>query len=246
VTILKPPRPAQSSAPRLLPALMVTLGVMLSLKAVAVAEAANGATTGQSAPAPTPSPTAPAPSGAPAPTATQTKAPENGPTCPGGIAAAAGLSPAEVQVLTSLGERRKQIEAREAALTAKADLATAAERRLNERLEELKKLEERVQTLLGEVDEEQARRLTTLVDVYQRMRAKDAAAVFNELDDEILVQVASRMRQQNLAEIMAKMTPDRARALTVKLAEARLPPPDATPPARPSSGAAPKAAPKAR
>jgi flagellar motility protein MotE (MotC chaperone) len=129
-----------------------------------------------------------------------------------------------VQVLQSLGERRKQIEAREAALETKAELATAAERRLNERLEELKRLETRVQALLGQVDEEQARRLASLVDVYQRMRAKDAAAVFDALEEDVLLQVAARMRQQNLAEIMARMNPDRARALTVKLAETRLPP----------------------
>jgi flagellar motility protein MotE (MotC chaperone) len=179
---------------------MVTLGVMLSLRAVAAAEAA-GTAQATSQPA--------APADAKAVSAAQPDAKAPAPTsCPTGLAAAAGLSPAEVQVLQSLGERRKQIEAREAALDTKAELAGAAERRLNERLEELKRLETRVQALLGQVDEEQARRLATLVDVYQRMRAKDAAAVFDALEENVLIEVAARMRQQNLAEIMARMNPD--------------------------------------
>jgi flagellar motility protein MotE (MotC chaperone) len=206
----------RSTVPRLLPALMVTLGVMLSLRAVAVAEAAGQPQT-------TSQPTSPEQSKAlvEAPPAA---AQPNPASCPTGLAAASGLSPAEVQVLQSLAERRKQLEAREAALDTKAELAGAAERRLNERLEELKRLETRVQDLLGQVDEEQARRLATLVDVYQRMRAKDAASVFDALDENVLIEVAARMRQQNLAEIMARMNPERARALTVKLAETRLPP----------------------
>lgn len=224
------------ATPRLLPAVMVTLGVVLSLKAIAAAEAASDA-------AQTTQTVDTATANAAAAGAEQTAATTSGDSppaasaagmqqCPSGLAAAAGLSPSEVQVLQSLGERRKQIEAREAALGEKTDLAAAAERRINERLEELKRLEARVQSLLGQVDEEQTRRLTALVDVYQRMRAKDAAAVFDALEEGVLLQVASRMRQQNLAEIMARMNPDRARALTVKLAETRLPPAEPPSPAR--------------
>jgi len=56
------------------------------------------------------------------------------------------------------------------------------------------------------------------------MRAKDAATGFDGLDDEVLVQVASRRRQANLAEVMGRMSPDRARALTRMLADRARPP----------------------
>jgi flagellar motility protein MotE (MotC chaperone) len=55
-------------------------------------------------------------------------------------------------------------------------------------------------------------------------RAKDAAEVFDGLEDDVLVQVASRMRQANLAEVMGRMNPDRARALTQMLADRARPP----------------------
>jgi flagellar motility protein MotE (MotC chaperone) len=100
----------------------------------------------------------------------------------------------------------------------------AAERRLEQRLAELRQLETNVNALLGQLDEAQEQRLAGLVDVYQRMRAKDAAEVFDGLDDGVLVQVASRMRQANLAEVMGRMDANRARALTQMLAERARPP----------------------
>ena len=69
-----------------------------------------------------------------------------------------------------------------------------------------------------------ATRLRELVGVYERMRARDAAAVFDGLEDDVLVQVASRMRQANLAEVMGQMDPVRARALTQMLADRARPP----------------------
>jgi flagellar motility protein MotE (MotC chaperone) len=78
--------------------------------------------------------------------------------------------------------------------------------------------------LLGQLDESQETRLASLVDVYQRMRAKDAATVFDGLEDNVLVQVAGRMRQANLAEVMGRMEPERARRLTTMLAERARPP----------------------
>jgi flagellar motility protein MotE (MotC chaperone) len=100
----------------------------------------------------------------------------------------------------------------------------AAEQRLNERLTELRQLESTVSTLLGQLDEAQEQRLAALVDVYQRMRAKDAARVFDGLEDDVLVQVAGRMRQASLAEVMGRMDADRARRLTQMLADRARPP----------------------
>lgn len=207
---MAPKRPAKpAAAVRLLPAAMVTVGALLGVKAVAmaadVAEPAPAAAS-QSAQA---EPAAAAP--APAPAAAQCPAPS--------LAEMAGLSQAEVQVLQALGARREALDQRAEMFGAQDELMIAAERRLEERLAELRTLEANVNTLLGRLDEAQEQRLAGLVDVYQRMRAKDAAAVFDGLEDGVLVQVASRMRQANLAEIMGRMEPVRARQLTTMLAE---------------------------
>jgi len=212
-------KPGQTSAAvRLLPAAMVTAGALLGLKAVAmaadVAEAAAAAPAEHAAAADahaTQETSAP-----PAQAAQQCAAPT--------LADMAGLSQTEVQVLQALSARREALDQRAESYDTQDELMAAAEQRLNERLTELRQLEANVNDLLGRLDEAQEQRLASLVDVYQRMRAKDAAEVFNGLDDEVLVQVASRMRQANLAEVLGRMDAERARQLTTMLADRARPP----------------------
>jgi flagellar motility protein MotE (MotC chaperone) len=207
-------RGAQPSV-RLMPAAMVAIAVVLGLKAAAmaesVAETAAPAAEAEHAPA------AGATGAATAPAAETQCAPAT-------LAEMAGLSHAEVQVLQALGERRAALDARGEQLETEDALVLAAEQRLNERIAELRQLETTVNELLGQLDESQEQRIAALVDVYQRMRAKDAATVFDGLDDDVLVQVASRMRQANLAEVMGRMDPNRARQLTQMLADRARPP----------------------
>ena len=217
----KQPAKKAAASVRLMPAVMVTVAAVLGLKAVAMAEGvaetvsdAGHAQTTEAAPA-TPGAAVGAAAGA---TAAQCTAPS--------LAEMAGLSQAEVQVLQALGTRRQELDARGEAIETQDGLMLAAEQRLNERLAELRTLETHVNDLLGQLDEAQEQRLRSLVDVYTRMRAEDAAAVFDGLDDDVLVQVASRMREANLAEVMGRMDPTRARALTQMLADRARPPTD--------------------
>ena len=204
---LKAKTAAANNGVRLMPAVMATVAVVLGLKAVAMAEGvaetatADHAATQEHAAAPPAAGATP-----PAPSATQCAPPT--------IAELAGLSASEVQVLEALQQRRQELDARGDSYGTQDALVQAAEQRLNERLGELRTLESHVNDLLGQLDQAQETRLAALVDVYQRMRAKDAANVFNGLDDDVMVQVASRMRQANLAEVMGRMDPARARTLT--------------------------------
>ncbi len=231
-------RPAKrATSVRLIPAVMVTVAAVLGLKAVAMAEsvAETVAEAGHA------EPTVAAGAGGEHPVAAgaETTAQCTSPT----LAEMAGLSQAEVQVLQALGTRRAELDARGEALGTQDGLMLAAEQRLNERLAELRTLETHVNDLLGQLDEAQEARLVELVGVYQRMRARDAAAVFDGLDDDVLVQVASRMRQANLAEVMGRMEPARARALTQMLAERARPPTSGGNLLDRSRGTAPTAAP---
>ena len=201
------------SPPRILPALMVTLAVLLGLKAVAFAESATDV-------APTQAPPPGAQKNPSEPAGAAGAGSSSGACATTQFADAAGLSPSEVQVLQSLGVRRASLDARATEMDTRQELLAAAERRVEERIAELKRVEARVQALTGQVDEAQTQRIKSLVDVYQRMRAKDAAAVFDALDQDVLVEVASNMNRANLAEVMGKMSPTRARQLTQWLANA--------------------------
>ena len=62
-------------------------------------------------------------------------------------------------------------------------------------------------------------RMTSLVKTYEAMKPKDAAAIFNGMDDGVLLDIAKAMKPATLAAILSSMTPKRAEALTRMLAD---------------------------
>jgi len=83
----------------------------------------------------------------------------------------------------------------------------------------------------------QQKQVDSLVKTYSSMKPRDAARIFNNLDDAVLVPVAGQMKPDVLAAILAQMQSEPAQKLTVKLAD-RLKladPPAAVPPAPPQA-----------
>ena len=54
--------------------------------------------------------------------------------------------------------------------------------------------------------------------MYENMKAKDAAKIFDRLDLRILVEVANAMNPRRMSDILGLMTPEAAERLTVELA----------------------------
>ncbi len=137
----------------------------------------------------------------------------------------AETSSAEVDVLTSLSKRRNELDARSRDLQTQQELMAAAEKRLDDKISSLKALQSRIQALLGERDADEQKQIDALVKTYASMRPRDAARIFDLLSDDVLLDVASRMKPDVLAAILAQMQPDIAQKLTVRLAN-RLTPTD--------------------
>jgi len=128
---------------------------------------------------------------------------------------------AERALLESLRARRAEIDARQAAATQREQLVTAAERRLAQRVEELATLQARLETLERERAQREEAGLRGLVKLYEGMRPRDAAAIFDDLDMPVLLPIVDRMREARAAPVMAAMRPERARALTAELTKLR-------------------------
>ena len=67
-------------------------------------------------------------------------------------------------------------------------------------------------------DEVQAAQLKGLVVMYENMKAKDAAKIFDRLDMRVLIEVVSQINPRRMSDIMAQMMPEAAERLTVELA----------------------------
>jgi flagellar motility protein MotE (MotC chaperone) len=142
------------------------------------------------------------------------------PSAPAAAAPSAEAA-AERAILETLRARRSEIELREAALAQREMIAAAAERRLTVRLEELTTLQARLEAEARGRDERTEQGWRQLVRLYEGMRPRDAAGIFDDLEMPVLIQVVDRMREAKAAPILAAMRQERARMLTTELARHR-------------------------
>ncbi len=127
-------------------------------------------------------------------------------------------SPGERAILGRLHDRREALESRDRELDMRESLIRAAEKRLEAKVIELKDVEARIKVASGARDKAEAQRFNGIVAMYENMKPKDAARIFDRLDMRILAEVSTAMKPRTMSEILAQMTPEAAEKLTVELA----------------------------
>lgn len=128
------------------------------------------------------------------------------------------VPPSLDDVARELQRRRQEILELEAALALREAAVRAAEADLVAELERLEAFQRSLESLVGQAEAEEAERLAQLVKMYESMRAKSAAAIFDRLEMSVILAVAKRMREAKMAAILAAMDPNRARLVTTELA----------------------------
>jgi flagellar motility protein MotE (MotC chaperone) len=128
------------------------------------------------------------------------------------------VSPAERAILGHLQERRQELEARAREIDIRDNLIKEAESRLDARAAELKDTEARITAATQKKEELEVARLKGLVVMYENMKPKDAAKIFDRLDMKILVELVTQINPRKMSDIMAQMQPDNAERLTAELA----------------------------
>ena len=127
-------------------------------------------------------------------------------------------SAAQADVLTGLARRRAELDAREAQIKMQSDILAATEKRMDAKIAQLKTLQDKIAALLVNRDEAQKAQIAALVKTYAAMKPVDAARIFDALPEGVLVPVAQQMKPDALSLVLAKMSADKAKDLTVKLA----------------------------
>lgn len=131
---------------------------------------------------------------------------------------APAVSAAERAILERLQERRQELDTRQRELDMRENLLRATERRMEQRVNELRELESRITGLEQRRDEAEQARFRGVVSMYESMRPKDAARIFDSLDMNVLIEVARAMRPPKLADVIAQMQAEQAKRLTTELA----------------------------
>jgi flagellar motility protein MotE (MotC chaperone) len=135
------------------------------------------------------------------------------------LALPAPFSDEELKVLQSLSQRRDLMDKRERDLEQREKLLQAAEKKVDEKVTELNSLKKKIEELLQGQQDMQDERVAQLVKIYESMKPKDAANIFNDMKFNILLGIIDKMSERKVAPILAAMTPERAREVSARLAE---------------------------
>ncbi len=129
------------------------------------------------------------------------------------------ISGVKEEMFRDMMARRKKLDGMEKQLRAREALLQAAEKEVDRKVLELAKLKKEIEALLNKQTEEENARIGSLVKIYEGMKPKDAARIFDTLDIDVLVAVMSTMSERKVAPILAAMNAERARTVTIMLAE---------------------------
>jgi len=135
------------------------------------------------------------------------------------LAKEAGLSPAELQVLQSLGARRGQLDQRETDLNTQLALMAAAEAKLDAKVKSMNALKADIQGLMGQADAKQQAEVDRMVKVFEGMKPKDSAMRMVVLDDTVRLPIAAKMKERALSAMLAQMPVQDAKKLTEALSK---------------------------
>ncbi|MDD3287800.1 MAG: hypothetical protein PHX43_02170 [Alphaproteobacteria bacterium] len=123
----------------------------------------------------------------------------------------------DASILKQLKDRRNQLEQRMSDLDSREMLLKIAEQRVDQKMQEMETLRNQLQGLVNQASASQQAQLDNLVKIYETMKAKEAARIFEKLELPTLLGVIERMKPAKVAIIMAEMLPEKAKEITVAL-----------------------------
>jgi flagellar motility protein MotE (MotC chaperone) len=128
------------------------------------------------------------------------------------------VSPSERAILERLQSRRQELEARAREIDIRESLLKSAEKRIESKVEEMKAVESRIGSATEAKTEADAARFKGIITMYEGMKPKDAAKVFDRLEMSVLFEIASQIAPRKMSDILGLMAPEAAERLTIEMA----------------------------
>ncbi|MFM9890598.1 MAG: MotE family protein, partial [Rickettsiales bacterium] len=130
-------------------------------------------------------------------------------------------SQTELDLLQNLSKRRDELGQRERDFDLKSKVLEASEKRLDDKVIEIRRLQIELNKIVAKYNEKQSTEIKSLVKIYENMKPGDAANIFNQMDLPILLEVIDKMSERKVAPVLAAMDPKKAKDVTQELAEMR-------------------------
>lgn len=122
------------------------------------------------------------------------------------------------QLLITLRQREQDLDARESRVMERMRALEIAETAIDRKLAELNAAEQTLSDTLAKASVAAEGDLSRLTDVYEKMKPKDAAALFEEMDPTFAAGFLARMQPESAAAVMAGLSPKAAYTISVVLA----------------------------
>ena len=130
----------------------------------------------------------------------------------------AKITPEELDLLYKLNKRRQEIIAKTKKIDEKKHAMGALHKTLDEKIAILKRLKQDINSALKNSKKKESKNIDKLVVMYEAMKPKSAAAIFNGLNINLVFLIMEKMKKDKASIILANMKPEKARMITQKLA----------------------------
>ena len=124
-----------------------------------------------------------------------------------------------MDLLKELSKRRDTLDKEKKDINVREQVLKATENKIDQKVGELKNLQSQLEVLMKQYDQKENSKILSLVKIYETMKPKDAAKIFNELEMPVLLKVVSNMKEVKVAPVIASMDPVKARDLSIELAK---------------------------
>lgn len=121
-------------------------------------------------------------------------------------------------ILDAVLLREHTVAEREQDLTSRLRTVELAEQEIRRNLADLEAAEERLSRTIAQAESASEDDLARLTSVYESMKPKDAAVLFQEMSPDFAAGFIGRMRPDAAAQLMAGLTPAAAYSISVVLA----------------------------
>ena len=129
----------------------------------------------------------------------------------------------DTDYLFKLAERKKILDEREENLNKIVVEITKQKLEIEEKLKKLEETRQKISTALEEKIKVDDSKVDALVQMYTNMKPQQAAKVFETLDEELVIEILSRMKKKNAAEVLNLIKPEKAQIFAERYAGFRVP-----------------------
>jgi flagellar motility protein MotE (MotC chaperone) len=129
----------------------------------------------------------------------------------------------DTDYLFKLAERKKQLDAREAELNKVAEQIEKQKSEIAAKLVQLEEVRQKISAQLQDRIKADEAKVEVLVQMYTNMKPVQAAKIFETLDEDLVIEILSRMKKKNAADILNLIKPEKAQVLAERYTGYRAP-----------------------